>query len=106
MTIQFHYCCGKLKDVTLESASKKKCAMDHTMSKKKCCDDKQVELKIKSDQRTEQATKFIFFTPELPKQEARVFASELTVSKTVVPEIFAPPPKQKSLFILHCVYRI
>jgi hypothetical protein len=80
--------------------------MDHSVGKKKCCDDKQVELKIKSDQRTEQATKFIFFTPDLLKQEVGFFTFEPAVSKTVVPEIFAPPPKEEPLYILHCAYRI
>jgi hypothetical protein len=105
MTIQFHYCCGKLKEVKLSPITKKQCGMDHSMSKKQCCDDKQVELKITADQRTEQAAKFIFFTSDLPKQETGI-VFEPTVSKAGVPEIFAPPPKQDPLYILHCVYRI
>ncbi|HTM92996.1 MAG TPA: hypothetical protein VL095_11290 [Flavisolibacter sp.] len=106
MTVQFHYCCGKLKDITLSPVTVKQCEMDHSMSKKPCCNDKQLELKIKSDQRTEQATKFIFFTPVLAKQEGEIFTWEPTVAKTVALEIFAPPPKKDPLYILHCVYRI
>jgi hypothetical protein len=105
MTIQFHYCCGKLKDIKLSSVPEKQCGMKHSFSKKPCCDDKQVELKLKSDQKSEQA-KFVFFAPALPKQETGIFNLQPAVSKTVIPEIFAPPPLQNPLYILHCVYRI
>jgi len=76
------------------------------MSKKKCCDDKQVELKLKADQNTQQAAKFVFSSPCLQKQEAGAFEIKPVVSKTIIPEIFAPPPSQNPLYIFHCIYRI
>ena len=108
MTIQFHYCCGKLKSIKLSPAGEKQCGMKHSMSKmlnKPCCNDKQVELKLKGDQRTEQA-KFVFFTPDLPQKSEFIFTSEPLVAKTIIPEIFAPPPLTDPLYIFHCVYRI
>lgn len=107
MTIQFHYCCGKLKTVKLSPVTQKQCGMKHMpVSKKKCCDDKQVELKLKADQNTQQAVKFVFSTPFVQQHEAVGFDVKPIVSKTIVPEIFAPPPQQNPLFILNCIYRI
>jgi hypothetical protein len=106
MTISFHYCCGKLKDIKLFPATEKQCGMKHGFSKKPCCNDKQIELKLKADQKTEQSAKFIFSTPALSKEQADVFISHPAVFKTIVPEIFAPPPLQNPLYILHCIYRI
>ena len=106
MTISFHYCCGKLKDIKLSPVTEKPCGMKHGFSKKPCCDDKQIELKLKADQKTEQAAKFIFPAPALTKQEADIFIFHPFVYSTRVPEIFAPPPLQNPLYILHCIYRI
>jgi hypothetical protein len=107
MTIQFHYCCGKLKEVKLSSAPTKQCGMKHVApTKKKCCDDKQLELKIKSDQKTEQATKFNFSAPTIAKQEKEFYVAQPVVSQTIISEIFAPPPLQNPLYIFHCIYRI
>lgn len=107
MTIQFHYCCGKLKSIQLSPVSEKKCGMKHSMKmlSKPCCNDKQVELKLKGDQKTGQA-KFVFCTPDAPQREEFVFYSQPLVSKTIIPEIFAPPPLSSPLYMLHCVYRI
>lgn len=107
MTIQFHYCCGKLKSIQLSPVSEKKCGMKHSMKmlNKPCCNDKQVELKLKGEQRTEQA-KFVFFTPDLPKKNEFILTTEPVVAKNIVPEIFAPPPLADPLYIFHCVYRI
>ena len=106
MTIQFHYCCGKLKEVKLSPVTEKQCGMKHdAMAKKSCCDSKQVELKISSDQKTEQV-KFDFSAPAMPKQETAILNLPSTAATTLIPEIFAPPPKQDPLYILHCIYRI
>jgi hypothetical protein len=106
MTIQFHYCCGKLKNIKLSPVTVKPCGMKHAFSKKPCCDDRQVELKLKADQKAEQATKFVFSVPTVSKQEAGVFILHPMVRKTILPEIFAPPPLKAPLYILHSVYRI
>jgi hypothetical protein len=105
MTIQFHYCCGKLKSVQLSTVTEKQCGMKHSMFSKPCCSDKQVELKLKGDQKTEQA-KFGFFAPvQMNKPELSLNVRSV-VSQTIVPEIYAPPPLTHSLYTFHCVYRI
>lgn len=76
------------------------------MSKKKCCDDKQVELKLKADQNAQQGAKFVFATPCIQRPELASFESAPIVSKTIVQEIFAPPPQQNPIYIFNCVYRI
>ncbi|HEY6954763.1 MAG TPA: hypothetical protein VI385_05935 [Flavisolibacter sp.] len=106
-TLQFHYCCGKLKDIKLSSVPQKDCGMKHVAPvKKKCCDDKQVELKIKADQKAQQATKFNLWSPSIAKQESTLDVQQPVVSSLIVPEVFAPPPLKDPLYILHCVYRI
>jgi hypothetical protein len=106
MTIQFHYCCGKLKNISLSAVATKQCGMKHASVGKPCCNDKQVELKLNADQKTEQVAKFVFSAPVVEKQESGIFVFAPVITKPVVPEIFAPPPLQNSLYILHCVYRI
>ena len=106
MTVQFHYCCGKLKNIKLSSVTEKQCGMKHSFGKKPCCDDRQIELKLKSDQKAEQTSKFVFSALELLKQDPEIFVLQPMASKTLIPEIFAPPPLHKSLYIFHCSYRI
>jgi len=106
MTIQFHYCCGKLKSIQLASVTEKQCGMKHSMFNKPCCSDKHVEFKLKGDQKPEQA-KFVFFTPvDIEKEEVFLNCQPLVVSRNIVPEIFAPPPPANPLYIFNCVYRI
>jgi hypothetical protein len=106
-TIQFHYCCGKLKTIKLTQVAQKDCGMKHSApAKKKCCDDKQIELKIKADQKAEQAVTFASWTPSILQQELPIDLEQQVVSKAIVPEVFAPPPLGEPLYILHCVYRI
>ena len=106
MTLQFNYCCGKLKSIKLTPVKESQCGMSHFMGSKKCCDSKQLELKIKADQKLEQSGKFSFSLPPLEKQEHLISFTHPVVSNTLVPEVFAPPPLQNSLFVLFCVYRI
>jgi hypothetical protein len=105
MTIQFHYCCGKLKSVQLSTVTKKQCGMKHSKLSKPCCSDKQVELKLKGDQKTEQA-KFVFFVPAQMNKPQAFLNIRPVVSQSGIPEIYAPPPLTNSLYTFHCVYRI
>jgi hypothetical protein len=106
-TIQFHYCCGKLKTIKLTQVAQKECGMKHSApGKRKCCDDKQIELKIKADQKAEQAVKFTSWSPSIAKQELPIVVEKPVVSKAIVQEVFAPPPLGNTLYIFYCVYRI
>lgn len=105
MTIQFHYCCGKLKSIQLSPVNEKQCGMKHALSTKPCCSDKHVEFKLKGDQKPEQA-KVVFYAPvQLEKTE---FFLNLPhePSLVIIPEVFAPPPLANPLYIFHCVYKI
>jgi len=106
MTIQFHYCCGKLKNIRLSPVAERQCGMKHSLSKKPCCNDRQVEFKLKADQKSEQAAKFIFSVPALSKAEVDGTTALPELAKAITPELFAPPPLPTQLYILHCVYRI
>ena len=108
MTVNFHYCCGKLKKVEF-SSTQIACGMKtkHSSSKK-CCDNKQLELKVKADQKiTESAgtniSKVFSFFNLLP--DFAIIQPEQ--GKHLIPSVFAPPPLQKQrLYILHCIYLI
>jgi len=105
MTLQFHYCCGKLKSIQLSAVTEKQCGMKHSMFNKPCCNDKQVEFKLKGDQKSEQA-KFVFFVPPCPEKPEVFLIFQPVSSASLIPEIFTPPPLTNPLYILHCVYRI
>ena len=47
--VHLEYCCGKLSDISLESAKKDDCK-EKTVSGKSCCDSKQVHLKVAGEQ--------------------------------------------------------
>lgn len=109
MTIQLHYCCGKLKNVEFKPLGQTACKHGmHQMKNKKCCENKSFELKVKSDQKAEHVTAFKFF-PVF--SEARLINNDLLlkqrISSRLSPVAFAPPPLLPApLFIMHCVYRI
>ena len=105
MIVNFRYCCGKLKKVEFSSAGVE-CGMKmkHNSSKK-CCDSKQLELKVKADQKiTEAAKPAVKSIAHLTSFSGFLIAHPVQ-GKYLIPYIFAPPPKQK-LHILNCVYRI
>lgn len=106
MTLHFHYCCGKLDRIDLSPVKHKGCGMDHKLGKKSCCDNKAVTLDIKSEQ---SAAKHINPSFQLfavkPAQPEFLISSPLE-AKGLEPQLFAPPPLQKDLHILFCVYRI
>ena len=51
-TVHFQYCCGKLEKIDFVPPVTKHCAGDKgsKIENKKCCDDKEVSLKISSEQ--------------------------------------------------------
>ena len=107
MTLNFHYCCGKLKKVEFSTVPVE-CGMKaYHGDKKKCCDKNQVELKVKADQKITEAEKNAFKTTTLSGSFSDLSFSHLANDKYLVPSIFAPPPLfNHHLYLLHCVYRI
>ena len=106
MTVNFHYCCGKLKKVEFSSAQVE-CGMKvkHNSSKK-CCDNKQLDLKVKDDQKITESGTLVFKTIAVPISFSALSTPHSINSNYFIPSIFAPPPLSKQLCIFHCVYRI
>jgi hypothetical protein len=109
MTVQLHYCCGKLKKVEFKPVEQTACKHGmHKMKNKKCCENKAFELKVKGDQKAEHTSLLKFFknTSEV-RMISFVLCHEHPISKQLSPVAFAPPPQLTTpLFIMNCVYRI
>jgi len=107
MTVNLHYCCGKLKKVDWAPPKEKDCGSQHKMGSKPCCETKQITSKQKGEQEQAQC----FAKQVKPLSDFIRPSSELTIEKPISrrlsPVAFAPPPLAlPPLFILHCVYRI
>lgn len=107
MTVNLHYCCGKLKSIDWSPAKEKDCGSGHKMGTKPCCETKTVGGKEKSDQEQ------VLFVPKQVKAVSEalpplpLLAIERGIQQPLSPVAFAPPPLYlPPLFILHCVYRI
>jgi hypothetical protein len=109
MSVNLHFCCGKLDDISFSLPKEKSCAKDHdTIAKKHCCDDKHLEFKLKADQ--EPTAKWIQAYKQL------IAPSITVVSYTFwqpqhqpVNELATGPPLAASslpLFIKNRVFRI
>ena len=105
MTINLHYCCGKLERVDLTSASTNK--GDHEMGLKGCCEIKQISNKEKSDQenyiltvkafKSFSATNSAFTAINTFKPDGRPGSSAPHSS---------PPFTKRPVFILICDFRL
>ncbi|RYY44270.1 MAG: hypothetical protein EOO06_18410 [Chitinophagaceae bacterium] len=108
MTVHFQYCCGKLEKINLVPPAIKHCAGDKgsKIENKRCCDDKEVSLKISSEQ---SAAKILYpdsFPIAIKTVLPNLFLSSPFETKKLLPEVFAPPPLNKQLTHLYCTYRI
>jgi hypothetical protein len=107
MTVNFHYCCGKLKKVEFSSAQVE-CGMKmkHSSSKK-CCDSKQLELKVKADQKVPEGAKQVLYATGLPVSHSQFVVASPVYQNILIPSVFAPPPLlHQQLTILYCTFRI
>jgi hypothetical protein len=109
MSVNLHFCCGKLDDISFSSQKEKGCTKDEdSFSKKRCCDDKHLEFKLKSDQ--EPSTKWIQTYKQLT---APIFTTASYIfwqpQHQPVNELATGPPLGASrlpLFIRNRVFRI
>ena len=104
MTIQFHYCCGKLESIKVSPAHAVYCNED--MGSKPCCEDKQVSSKHADHEFStvvwgQFKNCFAIIAPTVEK-------SSLPISwiKLIPPISISPPSSTLSLFISNCVFRI
>jgi hypothetical protein len=107
ITVNFHYCCGKLKTVQLSNVEKKNCGMQKKMAGKMCCGDKTFELKVKSDYNSQASCTFsplspVIFSAYYPEQTFNTQYLILNTRYLQPPSLGSPPP----LYILNCVYRV
>lgn len=108
MSVSLHYCCGKLDGISFSGRHSKGCAKNNEIKKSRCCNDKQISLKVHTDQEPVakwiQAYKSIIALP-LSKPALTSFTRQyITVDKLArgTPPLLSPV----SLFIKNCVFRI
>ena len=107
MTLQFHYCCGKLDAIALAIPNDTHCGTDHKMGSKRCCDTKELSLKMKTEQQTGTALNYsVNLAAVKPSLPDHYFETSPISSKSLLPELFAPPPLPKERTHLYCTYRI
>ncbi|MBK8711465.1 MAG: hypothetical protein IPL97_06285 [Niastella sp.] len=107
VSINYFYCCGKLRSVTLtEVSAEKSCT---PMPRKGCCENKKLTLKITVDQ-ANQSLKYIkadissFSLPAYLWQLQQIFYATQNLSPLLLGESNPPPLLKRN--ILFCVFRI
>ncbi len=106
-TVQLHYCCGKLLNITWGSVEEKDCGMQEKMGSKPCCETKSVSAKDK-----DQDQEFYTLTPgaKIAIEPLTFFSNlqPLPGNNTFIAEriVHSPPLLSSSIFILNCVFRI
>ena len=108
MTLQLHYCCGKLKSVALAPVKDPGCGNKHKMGSKPCCETKNINSKSKADQDNYR----LVYKIANPSTSVLWHGIEPGISLNapalqVTPHVYASPPiSSRSLFLLNRVFRI
>ncbi|MEI7471728.1 MAG: hypothetical protein WCJ85_05680 [Chitinophagaceae bacterium] len=108
VSLNYFYCCGKLKSVSLTPTTKKqKCCK--TMAKKGCCNNKTITYKLSIDQKDHSQMAYHFESPmsnlDLPDQLYNLPSSSTIISKNSIDK--RPPPNTAiDRSVLYCVFRI
>ena len=106
MSLQFHYCCGKLSGISLSATGKKSCGHDHRLGKKSCCDYQQLDIRISADQKITGAQFLQYPCIRTEGETAGLFLSRLKIENAVfIPEDFSLP-EPAPLYLLNAVFRI
>src|SRR5215471_560007 len=103
MTINLHYCCGKLESIDLTSSSANNGS--HKMGLKACCETKQISNKEKADQENYLSTIKIlrpFSETILPSAEVYTFKG---ITGNIVSATYSSLPSSPPVFILNCDLR-
>lgn len=107
VSINYFYCCGKLKSVSLTEVSAEKSCMP--MPRKSCCENKKLTLKITVDQ-ANQLVKYVkadispFSLPAYPGYPQQIFYAPQNLSSCYLDDGNPPPLLKRN--ILFCVFRI
>ena len=108
MTINLHYCCGKLDAISLTGKHSKGCAMGEEIKMSNCCNDEQISVKVNPDQepfsKSLQVNKAFVAVPFSAPVFTTCSVQHLSVSD--FPRKAPPPLPSIPLFIKHCSFRI
>jgi hypothetical protein len=109
MTLHIHYCCGKIDRVDVVPVKKDNCAMGHDKPMKNCCDEKQLSLKLKSEQNTKAGIKLVCKILQPDKihynnETVIIQGNKCTIAGVI--DSYHPPAASVPPNILHCVFRI
>ena len=107
VSLNYFYCCGKLKTVTLVSNSKENNCKGK--SRKGCCDNKVVTFQLKIDQKENNTVNYHFSTPISSVDFYTTHYFNVTFPSTYLPIYLVnnhPPDYFPSRQILYCVFRI
>ncbi|MEO7393478.1 MAG: hypothetical protein ABIU11_00970 [Chitinophagaceae bacterium] len=107
VSLTYFYCCGKLKTVSIAVSTEEKSST--SKSTKGCCENKSLTLKLKTDQKSSDQTKFQFTAP-LSKAILHTTNSTVAYIANIgnVNSLFKRPPPGNlpSRQVLFCVFRI
>lgn len=107
MTLNVHYCCGKIKKVDWVSSPEKKCGNEYKMGSMPCCQNKQVTLKPVSD----------YFKNDILIKDGKTFFLDIFPCQSVIEKILfkenkntisfpLPLTNSPPLFLLNKVFKI
>jgi hypothetical protein len=108
MTLQLHYCCGKLKSIEWSPVAANECGEKHNMGSKPCCETKTLISSKSPDQESSLA---VPLTANFVKEPVTVYSDPLPANILSTPIVYQrldhPPPQwAPPLFIQFCVFRI
>lgn len=107
VSVNYFYCCGKLKTVSLKVNTEEKNCKAKT--NKGCCENKTVTLKLKTDQKSSDEATLHFAAPLSPAilHTDNYQALNIAINGNINPLYKRPPPDNlPSRNILFCVFRI
>jgi hypothetical protein len=93
ISLNIHYCGGKIKHVSLFKTNEKNCCGKKKMSNKKCCKDKVSYFKIKDNQQSNHSAKIVTPTSKFTPVVLPVFKFDghVVCTNTPVLNYHAPP---------------
>lgn len=106
MTVQLHYCCGKLKNVDWAPIKRSGCGNEHKMGSKPCCETKQLvantidHFNFQKEAKSLKVYEAAFICHYIDKKP------KPANNPMVVAIIQLPPIDSSPLFLQHCVFRI
>lgn len=106
MKVQFHYCCGKLKNVDWVPIKRSVCGKGHKMGSKPCCETKQLIANAIDHFNFQEAAKIIK-DYEATLIHEFIIINYIAVGSQMVKAIIKSTRVDTSpLFLQHCAFRL